>query len=354
MLVFLNLFNSTVPDMAVFTATFYGEKEAILLNFIENHLLGQDGGIKTNTLQKAGNYDTLSESIGLLMSYCILRDRKDLFDREFKFLKEKMLTDRNFIKWRAGDNVAYCNAAVDDLRIARALMDGYDKWGEKKYIDTAGFIQAGIFEKQVDGYSLHEFYDWKSNKSKALIPLCYLDLYTINRLGEFNRNWSRIADAGLNVINGGRISSTSPFFNKYFDYKTGKYSKDEEYSKNKGICTMYSLYTVIHQAEVNEDTGFFMEWLKKEVDSGKLYGWYNPDTSKPSGTMESTAVYALAAVYAKKTGEVDLYHKLLDKMLQFMVLDKGSQYYGGFGCVETGEFFSFDNLTALWALALER
>jgi hypothetical protein len=44
---------------------------------------------------------------------------------------------------------------------------------------------------------------------------------------------------------------------------------------------------------------------------------------------------------------------LVDKMLGFMVTEPNSRYYGGFGTVETGEFFSFDNLTALWALSLE-
>jgi len=39
-------------------------------------------------------------------------------------------------------------------------------------------------------------------------------------------------------------------------------------------------------------------------------------------------------------------------MLEFMVTDENSQYYGGFGNSETGEFYSFDNLMALKALAL--
>jgi len=47
-----------------------------------------------------------------------------------------------------------------------------------------------------------------------------------------------------------------------------------------------------------------------------------------------------------------LSQKLLDRMLEFMVTDENSQYYGGFGNSETGEFYSFDNLMALKALAL--
>ena len=41
--------------------------------------------------------------------------------------------------------------------------------------------------------------------------------------------------------------------------------------------------------------------------------------------------------------------KLLERMFEFVVDDRDSEYYGGFGNCETGEFYSFDNLTALWA-----
>jgi len=68
--------------------------------------------------------------------------------------------------------------------------------------------------------------------------------------------------------------------------------------------------------------------------------------------MESTAVYALGSIFAGLSGDEVLSQKLLDRMLEFMVTDENSQYYGGFGNSETGEFYSFDNLMALKALAL--
>jgi hypothetical protein len=45
---------------------------------------------------------------------------------------------------------------------------------------------------------------------------------------------------------------------------------------------------------------------------------------------------------------------IIDRMLKFMCTDRKSQYYGGFVNAGSGEFYSFDNLTALWALALCR
>lgn len=327
----------------------YNEKEADLLNFIEKHFTGEDGEIFTN-VKTSGN-ETLSESAGLLMSYSVLSGRKDLFGRTYSYLKSNLLVDNRYIKWKEGKEETTCNAAIDDLRIVRALLDAYDKWGIKEYYDAAGFIQEAIYSNQIVEDNLCELYDWKYNKVRNSIPLSYLDLYTMDRLRNFNKSWTSVVDKGLITISNGRMAGT-PFFNKYLNYDNGMYVPDEEFYKGKGICLTYTIYTVLHLAQMNENTSFFSEWLKKEMDKGKLYAWYNPHTLKPVQNIESTAVYALAAIYSKRIGEDELCSKLLDRMLKFMVTDKESPYYGGFGNDKTGEFYSFDNLTALWALAI--
>ena len=343
---------SCIADDDKLEKAYFKDKEIALFGFIEKHFLGESGEILTNLLPSGEGHDTLSESIGLLMDYCVLRDKKDLFDIEFSFLKKNMLTNNYYVKWKYGNTDATCNAAIDDLRIIRALMDAHDKWGDKAYLDTAGFIQEGIYNNQVVNHDLCELYDWKKNTIENRIPLCYLDLYTMYRMSGFNAGWSEVAEKGTDIIEKGSFGSGKPLFKKYFGYSNGAYSVDEEYKQSGGICMIYTLYTAIHMAEMNEDTEAFTEWLKGEMDKGTLYAWYNPNTLKPSQKMESTAVYALAAVYSKRTGEKELFNNLLDKMLQFMVADKNSDYYGGLGNEEGGGFYSFDNLTALWALSL--
>lgn len=332
----------------------YVQAEEALLNFIENNMAGQDGSIFTRIKDHKPMREVLSESVGLFMEYCLERNRKDLFDRELAFLKKYMIADEKFIKWRIGDEEGdgTCNTAIDDLRIIRALLEADIKWNDKGCYNLAGFIQQGIYETQVEDLRLYEFYDWNSNTSRKNIPLCYIDLCTFDTLRQFNREWQVLADRMLPVINEGRMSRSSPFFFKYYDYIDEKYLADEEYSRSEGICLIYTLYTVLHLKEFNRDTEIFTQWLKNEMNKGKLYAWYNPDTLKPSKKMESTAVYALAAIYAKNAGEVNLYYKLIDRMLYFMVKDERSPYYGGFGNEKKGEFYSFDNLTALYALAL--
>ncbi len=328
----------------------YNPRENDLFLFIQKNLAGKDGEIITNVQKYDGSTDTLSESIGLMMNYSVLSDKRDVFDKEFAFLKKQQLTDDQFIRWRVGSRKADSNASIDDLRIIRALLDAYDRWGDRKYYDMAGNLQLNMFKKQVKERDLDELYDWKSGKSKHTTPLCYLDLYTIDRISEFNLKWLAVEDRALSVILNGRLGDDSPFFYKYYDYSTGTYSLDEEYKKNKGICLTYTLYTALHLAEVNEDTGFLAEWLKRRIAEGKLYAWYDPATQKPVSELESTAVYALAAIYAEKAGEKELALQLTDKMMKFMVTDRTSPYYGGFGTPEIKYFHSFDNLTALWAL----
>lgn len=333
-------------------AAIYREKESLLISFLEKNFFGEDGEVYSNLKTIGGDLSTLSESVGLVMNYSVLSGRKALFDKEFTFLNDKLLDDGRFVRWRAGTRKAFCNASIDDLRILRALMDAYDEWKNEDYIRTADTIQKSIYERQVsDGY-IGEFYDWKADRGKNSTPVCYVDLYTLYKLESFDKNWGEVEGKGLKLVKNSNISKASPLFNKHYDYSTGKYSKDEEFDKSGDICITYSIITALHLAEVNEDTASFTNWLKTETGKGKLYAWYNPITLKPVRQIESTAVYALGAVYAKKVGENALCEMLIDRMLNFMVTDSESSYYGGFGNPVTGEFYSFDNLTALWALAL--
>lgn len=330
----------------------YKKAEEALLDFIEINMTGEEDGIISFIKNHKPVNEVLSESVGFFMQYCVKRNRKDMFDRQLAFLKKRMLVDGKFIKWKTGDEEGTCNTVIDDFRIVRALLEAYDKWQDKEYYNLAGCIQQGIYETQVEDFKLYEFYDWKSNSSRKNIPLSHIDLYAFDKLRHFNNDWSLLADRMLPVITGGRFGNFSIFFFKYYDYADGKYLADEEYSRYRGICLKYTLYTVIHLAEFDQDTKSFAQWLKDEINKGKLYAWYNPDTLKPSNRIESTSVYALAAIYAKSIGENDLYYKLIDSMLNLMIKNENSPYYGGFGSEKKGKFCSFDNLTALYALSL--
>lgn len=325
------------------------EQERLLFRFIDKYFIGPRGEFYTRIQTPGGDTDTLSESVGLLMEYCVLADKRDLFNKELEFLKQELLTKDGYIRWKTG-NIS-CNAAIDDLRIVKALLDAYNVWGKEDYYQTAADIQKKLYERQTAGGILSEFHDWSQGAAREVIPLCYLDLDTLRRLRVFNEGWERVSLNGLKILENGRLNGNPPFYYKYYDIQKGVFLKDEEYAGNNEICMIYTLYSALHMAEADENTDFFTRWLKEEMAGKKLYGWYNPDTLKPSRDMESTAVYALGALYAEKVGDGELYGALMDRMLDFMVTDPQSSYYGGFGNKYTGSFYSFDNLLALLALA---
>lgn len=325
----------------------YSDKESLLLDFIQKNFMGLRGEFITNTKDEKERY-TLSESVGLLMNYAVLTDRKDLFDLELSYLRKNLFSSGGYIKWRSGSDVT-CNASVDDLRIIGALLDAYQKWGTENFLNTALCIQKAILENQVKDGCLNEVYDWKYNTTRDITPLCYLDLYQMKRLKYFDKRWEEVLEKSTDIISKGRINS-SPFYYKYYDYKGRKYLHDEEYEKTEGICLTYTIITSINLQASGIPTADFLSWLKGEMKKGKLYAWYNPNNLEPAFRMESTAVYALASIYAKACGDDELSAKLIERMLAFMVNDN-SEYHGGFGNKDTRDFYSFDNLTALIALA---
>lgn len=327
----------------------YSGYEAGLFRFAEANLIKEDGGVITNLCDYEGSKDTLSESVGLLMKYAVESNRPKLFKQESGFLRSRMMTEKGFIKWRAGGSNAYCNASIDDLRIIGALLEAYDKWGSKEYYDLAGELQLRIYDKQVKGYNLCDLYDWKIDAHRYMTPLCYLDLHTLYRLAEFNEGWVKAEERAASIINNGRINSCSPFYYKFYDYSSHDYSLDEEYVKGKGICLTYTLITAIHMAEINIFNDELTDWLKEQMKNDRLFSWYDPITLKAVNNMKSPAIYALAAIYADKAGEKDLCRQILTGLTGFIVKDRTSRFNGGIGDPAAGYFHSFDNLNALLA-----
>lgn len=379
----------------------YRDKEQILLRFVQTNLTDPSGGIVTNTCTKNGDSSILSESIGLILYYSLIKDDKNLFESGYQYLKSRLLTEDSYIKWKTGGDIT-CNASIDDLRIISALFRAHERWGDDKYLQTALISQQRIYEHQVLDGKLHQLYDWKYDKTNAATPLCYLNLGALRELGVYNKDWVKVYNESLDIVEGGRIGDT-PFFYKHYNFETEEYFFDEEYVKGdkENVCVnlLYTLCTAINVKRsnvfygkpakqstfpiyaFNDQDGVFaaranyfgqlkggeseyrstacadalLPWLKGEMDSkNRLYAWYEPYSQRVASPMESTAIYALAAIYANLCDEKQLEKRLLDRMLEFMVSDEELHCYGGFGDLETEEFYSFDNLTALLALALTK
>ena len=158
----------------------------------------------------------------------------------------------------------------------------------------------------------------------------------------------------MDIVEGGRIGDT-PFFYKHYNFETEEYFFDEEYVKGdkENVCVnlLYTLCTAINVKRsnifrgkpakqstfpiyaFNDQDGVFaaranyfgqlkggeseyrstacadalLPWLKGEMDSkNRLYAWYEPYSQRVASPMESTAIYALAAIYANLCDEKQL------------------------------------------------
>jgi hypothetical protein len=110
-----------------------------------------------------------------------------------------------------------------------------------------------------------------------------------------------------------------------------------------------SLLTVYHLSLADSCPEQTLKYLKKSLQSGKLYSVYDLNGA-PKSLTESTAIYALCALIGAKENDADLYRAAINHMLAFQVLDPKSPVYGAFADAGTLQAFSFDNLLALLAL----
>ena len=315
------------------------------------HNLYNDGAIATNPEnmmffeEYATGTQVLSESQGLWMQYCLLTNDQKNFDKAFRFLEEKMLI-KNFISYRyvSEGELYYVTSAVDDFRVIGALLDAQEKWGDDNYKDRAIDFSEMMYESIVTNDNIVDFYDITYSASGNCLTLCYADFKTMNTLINADERWKPVFDNSLKVIKEGYLGDSFPCFASSFDYLSNTYNTQQ-------INMVQSLITAINLAEVNQCPKQTIDFIEKKVKNEELFGNYL-STGEPIDNVKSTAVYALAAILGRKTGNKKLEDDAIQVMLQFQVLDKNSELYGGFADVNTKDAFSFDNLNALIALQM--
>ncbi|RKD23626.1 Glycosyl hydrolases family 8 [Caminicella sporogenes DSM 14501] len=331
----------------------YLEEEKICLRFIKKKMSSKSGGIYTNYLENkriekvASGHEILSESEGLIMLYYVRTRNKDEFDKHFDIVKNKMLDKTGLVKWRIKEdnyNLAYSNATIDDLRIIRSLIYAYDIWKDKRYYKTLKKISEALLKYNVYKGCLNNYFDIKYKYKAKEVDISYIDLYTMKLLSDINKEWDKIYDKSIRVINRGYLSDKFPLYKKTYDIEKNKYLNGEV------VNSIDALLVVLHLSEVGLVKKETLEWIKDQmIYGGGIYAEYDIKTGKAINDVECTAIYAIAARIAKIAGDESLYKLLVEKMLSLQVLDKSSPLYGGFGETSTLKVYSFDNLQALLA-----
>jgi hypothetical protein len=331
-------------------------REKLLLGFVIREMMSPYGGIYTN-YNKDGIFEygvkgreVLSESVGLMMYYAVLRGNKEVFDIQYKFLTGGMMTKEGFIPWRVeedGTPSSYSSATIDDIRIAYSLIKAHQLWGDRKYLYTARKIADNIMKYEVHNNNLVDCYDWEYGTKSNTIKLSYIDIKELKALARYQPRLLTVADMGLDLLEKSRYSSRYPFRKILYNYEKKTFENETT------INLIDTLYVSIHLSEAGIEQKEMLNWMRKEISQrDKIYGRYHSFKGQPVVDFESAAVYALGVRLCLREGDKELANELMERLLTLQDMRKGTPAYGGFVDSLKGNGHSFDNLQALIAMAL--
>lgn len=326
------------------------EEARQLYTFITSRLSGPDG-VYTNLLETdesgeaATGHEILSESSSLMMRYAVLSGDQALFQSEWALAKKNFDMASGF-SYRYSPKLQKrypVNAAVDDLRLIRALYEAGEVFKKTEYLEEADKYGQRFYHNNVsDGY-MYDFFDENLKITNKFVTLCYINLSVLQKLSIPEEKRAVLMHNMQEIQEQGYLSDRFPFYETRFDYDTGTYHSEK-------INTVESLLTILALAEEHLQKPSSIRYIKEQVAAGTLYGQYTRD-GVPANDIRSTAIYAITAMIGAEIHDESLYRQSIERMNEFRIQDPGSVMYGGFGDTGSGQAYSFDNLMALLAYA---
>ncbi|MFP7288305.1 glycosyl hydrolase family 8 [Shouchella clausii] len=321
-----------------------------LYRFVDGKLSGPYGVytnlIDTNQAETAATgHEVLSESASLLMRYAVFTGQRELFDAEWNRAKAVFDQQGGFsYRYSPKQDRRYpVNAAVDDLRMIRALYEAGEAFGDDSYRQEADGFGRRFLEHNTDGERLYDFYDDQLKLTNDFVTLCYIDLTMLQKLSSVDVSYNKMTKNMEDILQNGYISDAFPFYQARYNYETGGYASEH-------IYTVESLLSILSLAEAGKEKQSSIDYLKQQIEGGALYGEYSME-GKPLNDIQSTAIYAIAAMIGAEVGDKKLYEDSIGRMNAYRINDPSSPLYGGFGDTGSGQAYSFDNLMALLAYA---
>lgn len=323
-------------------------QESPLMLFVTKHMMSGEGGIFTNlrddlpeSEHQAANHQMLSESTGLMLLHAVQINNRNLFDNQLSFLQRRLLADKGYIRWRYSPrhDPTAVNAAVDDLRIARALLEADREWGIEKARRIAKGISKALLDGNVSKDYMFDYYDWKFKSRSDRVTMSYMDIHTMRMLAAFDKKWETIRMNSLNLMKDSSLGNG--LYRANWNPSTG-------FSSTGKINMIDSLYTALYLAEEGEDVSATIQFLKQEWsrNKGKIPSVYAEDGSVQE-EFESPSVYALAVRLLQYKDEHELAEQLKHRMYAFAVQHPSSPNYGGFVEEKDNSAYSFDQLQVL-------
>jgi hypothetical protein len=316
--------------------------------FISKQMMGPHG-IYTNlqdTAQDADfatGHELLSESAGLMMRHAVLTNDKSGFEQAWR-LALKTFDGGRIFSYRYSpklDKRYSVNAAVDDMRIIRALYEASAAFQTDEYREEADRYGKRFLDTNVKNGQLYDFFDTDYNLINDFVTLCYIDLKTLEQLGMEISEKNKLLDKMETIIQGGYLSNDFPFYHTRYSYSSAEYITES-------VNTVESLLTILHLAEIGKHKPESISFIKEKVSNGSLYGLYST-SGEAESDIRSTAIYALSAMIGSVIGDQSLYEISIAQMNKFQIRDQSSEMNGGFGDKVAKQAYSFDNLMALLA-----
>lgn len=325
------------------------EREALCLDFVQNHMLTAQGGVRTNYLDTDEQADVatgaqvLSESVGLWMEYAVSVGDTGTLQRTLAFVRQYLDTGEILSYRYSPLTGAYpVNALIDDFRIIRALLTADGLPGAR---ETALAYAARLYGTNVKNGYLFDLYDTTYAETNDSITLCYLDFPTLQLLAQKDTAWAPVEQTMLEIAESGYLGDDFPLYANAYGYALQAYDTED-------IQTVQSLLTVYHLLQIGACPQRTLDYLRRNVESGALYGAYHR-SGTPASTVQSTAIYALCARIFNAAGDADTCRLCLSRMNEFQVLDINSEVFGAFADAKTKQGYAFDNLMALLAYRQE-
>lgn len=321
-------------------------KEGLLAEqFVEEHLLQEDGLMRTNLTTETDVY--LSESISLWMQYLVKKNDEHAFAKQVDVLETYFLTnsEKILIPWRlVGSEAAPANALIDDFRVIAALVEATDEWNQPTYEDLAKAIGEDIVTfNQLEGIFVNHV-DLQNGFQGDFLTLSYLDPLAIDYLYEEN-----LLSEKSYTLNQGILLNAPVADSGFFPFTY--YPQDETYEFEEEVNLIDQYYVGYYRALWGGDVSDLIAFTEHALATydGILYGRFSSETLKPIVDYEGASVYALAVLMSIEAGEDELAKTLYTSMKRLQIQDSESPYDGGYMDEPTMDTHAFDNLLPLLA-----
>ena len=294
---------------------------AFILNSMRNPSLPEpyNYGVHTNLVDNTDStevytngHHVTAEHMGLLLRSSACMKNEAAYDDAYRYVDQAMSSDlyhvpnwsidkfaqRPFVEFNEYQNLwLNANAPLDDMRVIRGLMDGYELLGRSDAEELARTFLNGLYWTTVtdrDRGPIFDFpaysggllgfaWDWSELTDNTLsppsvstgqgvltqdlIPVDYQDLGTMALMAQRDHRWATVFNSATDLLLDSEISNSGLFYNGL--EQTGAFTGDFEYQgdvQGTHLKTIQVLWTAIHLARAaNLDTGFLSNSKKQQA-----------------------------------------------------------------------------------------